>query len=81
MLRACRIEPKVLIGARSVVCEGAIIESESILAPCSVLPPARRIPSGELWAGNPARFVRKLTGNEVRVAMQHQQLQLHDEEE
>lgn len=64
VLRACRIEPKVLIGARSVVCEGAIIESESILAPCSVLPPARRIPSGELWAGNPARFVRKLTGNE-----------------
>ncbi|KAG1670113.1 hypothetical protein FOA52_013689 [Chlamydomonas sp. UWO 241] len=64
VLRACRVEPHVLIGARSVVCEGAIIEHESILAPLSVLPPARRIPSGELWAGNPARFVRKLTAHE-----------------
>lgn len=65
VLRSCRIEPKVLIGARSVVCEGAIVETESILAPGSVVPPARRIPSGELWGGNPARFIRKLTGNEV----------------
>ena len=67
VLRACRVEPKVLIGARSVVCEGAIIESEAILAPGSVVPPARRIPSGELWGGNPARFIRKLTSHEVRV--------------
>ncbi len=66
-LRSCRIEPKVLIGARSVVCEGAIVETESILAPGSVVPPARRIPSGELWGGSPARFIRKLTGNEVRA--------------
>lgn len=64
VLRACRIEPKVLIGARSVVCEGAIMESESILAPGSVVPPARRIPAGELWGGNPARFIRKLTAHE-----------------
>ena len=65
MLRACRVESKVLIGARSVLCEGSIVESESILAPGSVLPPARRIPSGELWGGNPAKFIRKLTAHEV----------------
>mmetsp|Transcript_8919 Transcript_8919/g.19023 ORF Transcript_8919/g.19023 Transcript_8919/m.19023 type:complete len:282 (-) Transcript_8919:609-1454(-) len=70
VLRACRIEPKVLIGARSVVCEGAIVESESILAPGSVVPPARRIPSGELWAGNPAKFVRKLTDHERERVIQ-----------
>jgi gamma-carbonic anhydrase len=70
VLRSCRVEPKVLIGARSVVCEGAIIESESVITPGSVVPPARRIPSGELWGGNPIRFLRKLTGNEVRVYIQ-----------
>lgn len=64
VLRSCRVEPKAIIGARSVVCEGAIIESESILAPNSVVPPARRIPSGELWGGNPAKFIRKLTAHE-----------------
>ena len=65
VLRSCRVGPKVLVGARSVICEGAIVESETILAPGTVVPPARRIPSGELWGGNPAKFIRKLTGNEV----------------
>lgn len=64
VLRSCRIEPKVLIGARSVICEGAIVETESIIAPGSVVPPARRIPSGELWGGNPIKFLRKLSGIE-----------------
>ena len=45
--------------------EGSLVEENSILAPGSVLPPARRIPSGELWAGAPARFVRKLTADEI----------------
>ena len=71
VLRSCRIEPKCIIGARSVICEGAIVETESILAPGTVLPPARRIPSGELWGGNPARFIRKLTEHErERVTME-----------
>jgi len=70
VLRSCRIEPKVILGARTVVCEGAIVETESIVTPGSVVPPARRIPSGELWGGNPIRFIRKLTGHErERVIM------------
>lgn len=32
------------------------------------MPPGRVIPSGELWAGNPAKFVRKLTYDEVSGA-------------
>ena len=37
----------------------------AVLAPGSVLPPGRRIPSGQLWAGTPAKFVRDLTKDEV----------------
>lgn len=70
VLRSCMVEAKVIIGARSVVCEGALIETESILAPGSVVPPARRIPSGELWGGNPAKFIRKLTENERERVIQ-----------
>jgi len=40
------------------------MEKNSILAPGSVLPPGRRVPTGQLWAGNPARFVRALTKDE-----------------
>lgn len=37
----------------------------SMLGSGSVLPPGRRVPAGELWAGNPARFVRMLTNDEI----------------
>jgi carbonic anhydrase/acetyltransferase-like protein (isoleucine patch superfamily) len=65
VLRSCRIQDYCIVGARSVLMEGSMMETRSVLAPGSVLPPARRVPEGELWAGNPARFVRKLTGDEV----------------
>lgn len=63
-LRSCRIADYCIVGARSVLMEGSMMEAYSVLAPGSVLPPARRVPEGELWAGNPARFVRKLTEDE-----------------
>jgi carbonic anhydrase/acetyltransferase-like protein (isoleucine patch superfamily) len=66
VLRSCRIGDNVIVGAKCSLMEGAFVEDNSILAPGSVLPPARRVPSGELWAGNPAKFVRKLTKDEVR---------------
>ncbi len=46
--------------------EGTLVEEGSILAPGSVLPPGRLVPKRQLWAGNPARFVRELTNDEAR---------------
>lgn len=42
-----------------------MVETHAILEAGSVLPPGRRIPTGELWAGNPAMFVRTLTHEET----------------
>lgn len=41
-----------------------MVEEGAALAPKSVLPPARRVPAGELWGGNPAQFIRKLEEEE-----------------
>ncbi|GLJ44241.1 hypothetical protein SUGI_0924280 [Cryptomeria japonica] len=65
LLRSCHIEFESIIGQRCVLMEGSLVETHAILEAGSVLPPGRRIPSGELWAGNPARFVRMLTPDEV----------------
>lgn len=70
VLRSCRIEDNCIVGAKSVLCEGSMMEPFSVLAPGSVLPPARRVPEGELWAGSPAKFVRKLTKDEMANAME-----------
>jgi carbonic anhydrase/acetyltransferase-like protein (isoleucine patch superfamily) len=40
------------------------MEEGSMLGANSVLATGQRVPSGELWAGNPARKIRDLTGDE-----------------
>ena len=45
--------------------EGVVVESGAVLADNTVVPPARRIPGKQLWAGNPAHYVRDLTYDEL----------------
>lgn len=65
LLRSCHIEFESIIGQRCILMEGSLVEAHAILEAGSVLPPGRRIPSGELWGGNPAKFIRLLTLDEV----------------
>jgi carbonic anhydrase/acetyltransferase-like protein (isoleucine patch superfamily) len=44
--------------------DGATVESNSIVAPASVVTPGTVVKSGELWAGTPAKMVRALTEEE-----------------
>ncbi|MCO5603961.1 hypothetical protein L7F22_058118 [Adiantum nelumboides] len=64
-LRSCVIEDEAIIGQRCVLMEGSLVETNAILQSGTVLAPGRRIPAGELWGGNPARFIRQLTYDEV----------------
>lgn len=59
-LTSCRIEDLVEIGEKCVIGEGAIVESNVILEPGTVVPAYARIPSGQRWAGNPAAYVEDL---------------------
>lgn len=65
MLRSTTIEHESVIGDKCVLMEGSLVESHCVLAPGTVVTPGRLIPYGQLWAGNPARFVRDLTSDEV----------------
>ena len=65
ILRSCTVEDEAVVGSRCVLMEGSLVEMNSMLGSGSVLPPGRRVPAGELWAGNPARFVRLLTADEI----------------
>ena len=64
-LSSCHIEPDVVIGAKSVVLEGARLEEGSMIAPGTVVPPGRLIPAKQLWAGNPAEYVKDLDIGEL----------------
>jgi len=64
-LSSCIIEDDVVVGAKSVICEGAKLEKGSMVAPGSVVPPGRLIPANQLWAGNPVEYVKDLDIGEL----------------
>ena len=65
LLTSCVVKSCVLIGQGAVIQKGSIIESYSIVAAGAVVQPGTLIPSKQLWAGNPAAYVRDLTDDEA----------------
>jgi gamma-carbonic anhydrase len=65
ILHACTIEDRALVGFGARVLDGAIVRSGGMLAAGAVLTPGKVVGTGELWAGNPARFLRNLSVQEL----------------
>ena len=65
LVHACTLEDYSFVGMGAIVMDGAVIESDAMLAAGGMLTPGKRIPSGELWAGRPARKMRILTPQDI----------------
>ena len=65
LVHACTLEDYSFVGMGAIVMDGAVIESGAMLAAGGMLTPGKRIPSGELWAGRPARKMRILTPQDI----------------
>ena len=50
------------IGARSIICKGITIGDHAIIAAGSVV--VKDVPADEIWGGNPAKFISKVTTRE-----------------
>jgi carbonic anhydrase/acetyltransferase-like protein (isoleucine patch superfamily) len=61
LLHACRVEDHAFVGMGAIILDEAIVETGAMLAAGAMLTPGKRVPSGELWAGRPATFMRRLT--------------------
>ena len=66
VIHDCKIEDNSLIGMSSTILDGAVVKKNSMLAACSLLTQGKIIKSGELWAGKPAKFLRKLSDKETK---------------
>ena len=54
--KAVIIEDNVFIGAHSTILKGVVIGTNAVIGAGSVI--TKSIPSNEIWAGNPARFIK-----------------------
>jgi carbonic anhydrase/acetyltransferase-like protein (isoleucine patch superfamily) len=65
LLHACEIGDECLIGMNSCVMDGAVVEAGAIVAAGALVTPGKRVPTGQLWAGSPARYVRDMKPEEL----------------
>lgn len=64
VLHACTIGNYCLVGMGSVVLDGVEVEDLCLIGAGSVVPPGKRLTSGGLYVGSPARRVRDLKQEE-----------------
>ncbi|CAA6673238.1 unnamed protein product [Spirodela intermedia] len=65
VLHGCTVEDEAFVGMGATLLDGVVVEKNGMVAAGALVRQNTRIPSGEVWGGNPARFLRKLTEEEI----------------
>lgn len=65
LIHACTLEDGAFIGMGAVIMDEAVVERGAMVAAGALVTPRKVVKSGELWAGRPARFLRKLRESEA----------------
>ena len=65
VLHSCTLDDYAFVGFGACVLDGSRIETDGVLAAGAVLTPGKIVRSGELWAGNPARLLRRIGPPEI----------------
>lgn len=64
ILHGCSLGNQVLVGMGTTVMDGATVDSEVMIAAGALVTPGKRLLSGYVYAGSPARQLRPLTESE-----------------
>jgi carbonic anhydrase/acetyltransferase-like protein (isoleucine patch superfamily) len=65
LLHACTLEDECFIGMGAKVLDDVVVESHSMVAAGALVTPKKRVLKGQLWAGNPAKYMRDLTEKDL----------------
>ena len=65
VLHGCTVGNGCLIGIGAVVLDGAVVEDSVMIGAGAVVTPGKRLESGGLYVGNPARRARALSAAEI----------------
>ena len=64
-LHGCTIGNRVMVGIGAIVLDGVVVEDDVLIAAGTLVPPRKRLESGYLYMGNPAKKARPLKESEV----------------
>lgn len=70
VLHGCTVEDEAFVGMGAILLDGVIVEKNAMVAAGALVRQNTRIPCGEVWGGNPAKFLRKLTEEEISFISQ-----------
>lgn len=65
MLHGCTIGDRVLVGMGSILLDGVVVENDVMIGAGSLVPQNKRLESGFLYLGSPAKKIRRLTDTEL----------------
>lgn len=64
MLHGCTVGNRVLVGMKAMIMDGAVVEDEVIIGAGSMVTPGKRLESGYVYTGSPAKKIRPITDQE-----------------
>ncbi len=67
VLHGCTLKGNTLVGMGSIIMDGVEVEEWVIVGAGSLIPPNKKIPSGVLVLGRPAKVVRELKEEEIKL--------------
>lgn len=65
MLHGCTLGDRILVGMGAIIMDGAIVESDVFIGAGCLVPPNKKLESGHLYVGSPAKQARKLNDDEI----------------
>ncbi|ABC26964.1 Carbonic anhydrases/acetyltransferase, isoleucine patch superfamily [Hahella chejuensis KCTC 2396] len=66
ILHGCTLESRILVGMGAIIMDGAHVESDVVIAAGTLAPPGKRLKSGYLYVGAPAKQARPLSDKEKK---------------
>ena len=67
LLHDCTVEDGAYIGMQACVMDGAVVQKRAFVAAGALVTPGKVVPSGQLWAGRPAKYLRDLTDEDYAL--------------
>lgn len=67
VVHGCTLQDRVLIGMGAVVMDGAVVKTGSIVAAGAIVLQNTVVEEGSIYAGNPARFLKKVSPEQAEV--------------